>query len=400
MAFKLTNEQIDEMFKPKEKIISLTSKNSHKITIYPGVGSFIIGTKGVSKGNFDALVEENDIINWDAFNYLYIPASINKKKELPYGDWPRFFSYHGNDLGFIKWSKKRAIEDFYWYPEKNIVADFTDANINFLKIYVNTNIDLTFGKNVHHLELIGNISKLKIKKCLDIPTLSFCPRIDKTKSAYKLPTFKALKNAKEINIRVNANSIPFDCSSLLQFPNLKNIYLVGNMKNLDVLKRFKNLEKIGLWEIKDLSNFPDLENWKNLKSLIAVNINEDGGKKLRSQLRKLQKEEKITEYSTVCKLRNIKWFLTYSGLPFNNLDGPIEKKAIKIYQKCAKDIADAKTKDEIKIAIVNYTKKFNKLEFDESFISDDVYIALSQIMENSPIKIQHDEWFKWFDENR
>ena len=145
------------------------------------------------------------------------------------------------------------------------------------------------------------------------------------------------------------------------------------MKNLDVLKKFKNLEKIGLWEIKDLSNFPDLENWKNLKSLIAVNINEDGGKKLRSQLRKLQKEEKITEYSTVCKLKNIKWFLTYSGLPFNNWDGPIEKKAIKIYQKCAKDIADAKTKDEIKIAIVNYTKKFNKLE---------------------------DEWFKWFDENR
>lgn len=41
------------MFGVDEITISLTNKNSNKVKIDPGQGSFSIGTKDISKGQFD-----------------------------------------------------------------------------------------------------------------------------------------------------------------------------------------------------------------------------------------------------------------------------------------------------------------------------------------------------------
>ena len=40
-----------------EYIISLTGKDSHKVMLPVGQGSFSIGTKGISKGEYDVWVE-------------------------------------------------------------------------------------------------------------------------------------------------------------------------------------------------------------------------------------------------------------------------------------------------------------------------------------------------------
>ena len=52
----------------KEYIISLTGKDSHRVMIPAGQGSFSIGTKGLSEGEYDVWVEPDSVINWDAFN--------------------------------------------------------------------------------------------------------------------------------------------------------------------------------------------------------------------------------------------------------------------------------------------------------------------------------------------
>ena len=41
----------------REYVISLTGKDSHKVMIPAGQGSFSIGTKGLSEGKYDVWVE-------------------------------------------------------------------------------------------------------------------------------------------------------------------------------------------------------------------------------------------------------------------------------------------------------------------------------------------------------
>lgn len=47
------------MGRKEQMYISLTGEKSHKVTIPLGQGSFSIGTKGVSKGNYDVWVEKD-----------------------------------------------------------------------------------------------------------------------------------------------------------------------------------------------------------------------------------------------------------------------------------------------------------------------------------------------------
>lgn len=386
--------------KIEEYIISLTGKDSHKIILEPGVGSFSIGTKGTSSGEFYAWVGEKDVLNWEAFNEFYVPATLKVKDKFPYGDWPRFFYYSGNDLGFIDWSKKRKIEEFNWYPQKDITADFRKSNIGKLEIHVFNNIKLLLGENIDFLGLYGNLNKYKIERCDKVPLLFFSPKYEKDVNSYKLPIFTSFADAKEIHITVDPSYPPFDCKSLLQFPNLKKLYLDGNMTNFQTLKELKFLEKIGLWNVRDLSNFPNLNDWEELSSFVAVNVEKNVGLELRKELRKLKKSGKLEEYSTVSNLKSVEWFENNCGIPFSYWEGRNEKKAMVIYEKCLKEVSEAETEGDIKNAIIGYTKKLNKIDNIESEERDDVYIALCKIMDNSPIEISYEKWFSWFDETR
>lgn len=61
------------MITDKTVFISLTGKNSHKIKIPAGQGSFSIGTRGISDGKYDVMVEPDKAIIWDSFNIYFTP---------------------------------------------------------------------------------------------------------------------------------------------------------------------------------------------------------------------------------------------------------------------------------------------------------------------------------------
>ena len=387
------------IFGVDEITISLTNKNSHKVKIDPGQGSFSIGTKDISKGQFDAWVEEKDIINWNTFDGFYTLESWKHKDNCLNGDWPRFFEYSGNDKGFIEWSKKREIEDFTWIIQKDMVADFSNANISKLYLYENNNkFELSLGTSTYYLDLHGNLENYKINKCEKIPRISFYPTYDKNLPLYKLPKYENLKNASEIHIFVSPNDPPFDCTSLLQFANLKELFLIGNMTNLDALKDLKNLSHLRLYDMPNLSNMPKLSTWPNLNEFVAVNIEENAGKLLRKELNKIKKV-KVMKFTAISKLRPNLWFKTNYGIPFSNWEKN-EKKAMSAYKSCLSIVKKAKTEEDIKRAIIDFTEKINKIEDIETTERDDTYIALCNIMDNSPIEIDSKRWELWFDETR
>ena len=380
----------------KKLIISLTGEDSHEAIIEAGQGSFNIGVKGIDNDYIDVWVDKDDKINWDSFNNC---EEIFKPIISPSIKWPRFLSYTGNDIGFIEWSSKREIEDFTWKPQKEMKVNLTKANIHNLYIKSDYNLVLSLGNAIDYLGLYGNPNNYVIKNCLKVPSLGFYPKKDKTIKVYSLPKYECFKNAEEILIEVDPNGAPFDCNSLLQFPNLKLLHLIGNMTNLSSLKELKHLKKLGFWNVPELLDLPNLDNWKELNNFVAMNIDENTGNRLKGELKDLKKLRNF-EFASVTKLRNKLWFETEYGLPFSNWYSPKEKKANSIYKKCLKDIKHSTSENDIKNAVINYTNSFNKMDDIETTERDDIYTGLCILMKNSPINIEYATWLKWFDEIR
>lgn len=380
----------------KKLTISLTGEYSHEALIELGQGSFNIGVKGIDDGYVDVWVNKDDKIRWNSFNGSEVIFKPFISKSIK---WPRFFSYTGNDIGFIEWSRKRKIEEFSWKPQKSMKVDFTDANINNLFIKSNYKLYISFGDNISYLDLYGNPNNFIIEKCLKVPSLGFYPKKDDNLKSYYLPDFKCFYDAEELSIEVEPNGAPFDCNSLLQFPNLKLLHLFGNMTNLSSLKNLKKLKKLGFWNVPELDGLPPLENWKELNRFVAMNIDETVGKRLKEEIKELKKQKDF-EFISVSKLRNKIWFETEYGLPFSSWSSKDEKKAMSIYKRCLREIKKSKSKDDIKNSIINFTNNFNEMDNIESVHRDDIYSALCILMKNSPVTIQYHMWLEWFDKTR
>ncbi len=399
-AFKYEETIDKKLGYGKVLTISLTGEYSHQAFIQPGQGSFSIGVKGIDAEKFtDVWVDKDDKINWDSFNRCEIFFPERLKDDDVYSGWPRFFYYTGNDIGFIEWSKKRNIEDFTWKPQMDMNVDFSNSHIGHLYIHSNNKLDMIIGDYVKYLDLYGNLNNFKIVKCSKVPSLGFYPEKDDKKEIYSLPIFDNFHNAEELLVEVDPNGAPFDCKSILQFPNLKLLHLVGNVTNLSSLKELKHLDKLGFWDSPDLSGLPKLDTWKELTKFVAMNIDENVGRRLKDEIKEMKKNEQY-KFLSVNKLRNKLWFETEYGIPFSNWDSQMEKKATRIFKKCLKEVKSSLSEADVKKAILEYTSMFNKMDNIESVERDDIYSGLDTIMKNCPINIKYEDWFKWFDETR
>lgn len=367
--------------------ISLTGENSHNFILYPGEGYFSVGSIGVDEENIQAWVNKDDIIHWNVLD------------ECNIAPWPRFLYYTGNDLSFVLWSQNRRIEEFTWKPLKKMKVDFSKSMIDQLYIHSNYELNLILGDKIRYLDLYGNPNNFIIDKCSTVPSLGFYPKKDKSLSMHVLPNYPCFKDATELLVKVDPNDAPFDCNSLLQFPKLELLHLIGNMTNLEVIKELKFLKKLGFWDVPNLSTLPSLDSWDSLDKFVAMNIDENSGKRLRKELSVLKKVRKF-EYASISKLRNKLWFETEYGIPFSFWPYNNEKKATRAYKNCLKKVKMAVTEEDIKNAIIEFTNKINCLENIESVERDDTYKALCIIMKNSPIEIEHNKWYDWFDETR
>ena len=384
--------------------ISLTSTNSHILKIPLGQGSFSIGLIGMDKKKFDVLVEEKLPINWNAFNEFYTPHGKQNSHLHPNGDWPRVFYYWGDDIGFADWAKKREIEQFSWYPNKSLSIDLSNSKIDRLFIKANENkIKLILGNEpkLKLLGLSGNIENFEIiSSDIILPiSINSSTKQDKTEQPYKLPIFKSLSNITSIDITVEPLGQPFDCESLLQFSNLKDLNLTGNITNVNCLREFLDLEYLGIRYAPNLENFPTLNTWKSLKSFIGWNIDEITGKRLNTELKQLAKAKEL-DYSSVSKLRSYNWFTTEYGIPFTNWESKNAKIATKAYKTALKEIAKAKTENDVKTSILGLVEMINKLPNIETVEREDTGTAIIQLVETSKLNISHETANKWFDEIR
>lgn len=383
----------------KEIQLSLTKENSHNIILPLGQGSLAIGNIGMDNKLFDVLVDENLPINWDTFNSHFTGSGLSKKEMYPYGDWPRFFYYSGNDLGFIKWTEKRKTENFSWTPQKATTADFTKANIQNLSIQSNNvKIDLKLGKNCRHFSISGDIENIEVQANDGITSVSMHPNVSKNK-IYQLPQFDQLKQITSLSISINPLDQPIDCKSLLQFKNLTSLSLSGNFIHLDCLKNFEKLERLAIRYAPNLENLPKLGSWEKLISFIGWNIEEKKGKLLRTEVKNLAREREM-EYSSVSQLRSLIWFTTEYGIPFSAWEGKNAKIAIKNYKTALKELKKVKTEAEARKILIEFTQMFNNLPQIETTEREDIGEAIEQLRQVPAFEIDSKKANKWFDEAR
>jgi hypothetical protein len=375
----------------KTYTISLTGPDSHTVSIPLAQGSFSIGIKGVSKGQFDVMIDGDAPVRWAAFDKFQTPAG---------SPWPRFFHYFGNDTGFVEWSRARPVEDFFWHPYKPVSADLSKAQINRLLIHVADRVKLILGDRLNYLSLSGNLEQAEIAGAARIPFLYFTPTpAERGTPAIRLPVFGALREAESVDISVASAGPAFDCESLLQFPGLANLNLSGCLANLACLRKFEKLERIGIRYAPCLEGFPPLDTWKRLKSFIGWNIEEGAGKRLKTELKVLAAARDL-DYSTVSKLRKAIWFVTEYGLPFSAWDEKNAKAAVKAYKAALKEIKKAKTRDEARQAIAAFVAAINELPNIETSEREDAGTAVSQLAQASGLDIPQETWNDWFDELR
>ncbi|WP_343558855.1 hypothetical protein [Sphingobacterium sp.] len=355
----------------------------------------------MDKKKFDVLVERESALNWHAFDAYTTPAGSL---------WPRFFYYYGNDIGFLEWSKKRAIEDFFWQPSKPADINLYAAQIRNLTVRSNNipvKIALPSGEDnnnlgLRSLSLSGDLENFEILSENANPYIRLYPNVKRDRSVlpYRLPVFKALEKITWVDVVVEPLGQPLDCECLLQFSNLQGLNLTGNLSNVASLKKLEKLESLAIRYAPNLENFPSLNAWDNLKSFIGWNIEEITGKRLKTELKELIKSGKELEYCSVSKLRSSVWFTTEYGIPFTNWESKNAKIATKAYKTALQKIAKGKTENEVKQALVELIETINKLPNIETVEREDTSIAIQQLIEASPVKIQQETANNWFDEVR
>lgn len=373
--------------------LSLTSPQSHQLTIEPGQGNLSIGTRGISKDKYDLWVEPNQVIYWEALNELSTPSGYA---------WPRSLYYSGDDLGFIAWSVTRPIETLDWQASLQLVADFSTAQISNLRIHAGANpLELILGNGVYSLYLAGQLEHICIKRGGEaLDSVSFAPSSTKAEKPYLLPIYPTLAKAKLLYIYVEPLGQAFGLRSLLQFPQAQTVNLYGHMAQMASLAELRDLRALALRYVPDLSGLPTLSTWPNLVSFIAYQIDAAAGKKLKAELNVLNKQKKMINPNTVTGLRSKNWFQTQYGIPFEAWEAKSAKIAYKAYKACLKSIKSAADKVAVKTAILQFIYVINQLPDIETVERENAYEAVLQLAESSNLDISSEEATAWFNAAR
>lgn len=372
--------------------LQLTTKDSCKIKVTPGQGSFAIGTKGVSVGKYDALVSANEAVLWHSFDLFTTSAG---------SFWPRVFYYSGNDTSFLKWSENRRIEQFTWFPLDDVRLDCSKSRIDTLSIHSHGNkVQLILTDTVKYLDLSGDLSAFEIVTNTGLTSLQLSPTVDsKQGNEYVLPNFEQFKFITSLSILMPILGLPLNCSSLVQFLALENLELRGNCMALSALSELDGLSSIALRSFPNLTDFPTLTRWPKLNYFIGYVLEEKQGKIIQKELKLLQSQKEM-QYASISKFKPKNWFDLEYAAPFAGWETKNEKIAIKAFRKAVKLVAKATTLTALELIVQEFVVVFNGLSPMETSEREDVADSLQYLSKAFVIQVDFEQVLQWFDQYR
>ena len=379
--------------------LSLTGPGSHVLVRKPGVGNVIIGPGGGRDRPPDLVVDADDRINWSVFDSFTVPAGY---------PWPRGISYEGSDVGFFAWSESRPIETFSWTPTRGVDTDARAARIARLGVTLrDVPVRLVLppaSTGLVDLSMRGDLSQLTVDLAEpgDCPGVTFYPSTAPSRAAAptRLPDFHALDGCPSVDVYVSPLRQPFDCASLTQFPAARQVSLSGAVANLDAMADLRNLEVVRLLYCPDLTALPPLATWPNLRCVIASNIEEQAGQRLRADIAALARAGRTWEMTGVSQLRRPDWFEREYGLPFSQWPRRPARTATTAFRAAATAIGAGTTRADVELAITQFVEVFNGMADIETTEREDVAEAIAQLAQLSPVDVSEELALTWFDAAR
>jgi hypothetical protein len=212
-----------------------------------------------------------------------------------------------------------------------------------------------------------------------------------------LPELPALAGAASVAVSVPPLRQPFDCASLLQFPGLRHLELAGSLTRLDTLAGLPGLTGLQLRYVPDLSELPPLDAWPHLTQLIAWNVDDRAGKRLRTELRRGDREWRD---SSVTKLRTPAWFATEYGLPFSGWPPRSGRAAVKAFRIAEAAVRGATTEAAVEEAVRGFVGALNRLPRIETTEREDAAAAVGLLTVVTPLGDLSAAAARWLDASR
>jgi hypothetical protein len=371
--------------------ISLTGPDSHTIVLEPGMGSLTLGPAPAC----DVTVDVDDRIDWSVFDPMTVPAGY---------PWPRWFSYTGNDTGFLAWSAGRRTESFHWEPTAPATVDAAEARIDRLMLTLRT-VPLAIVLPILCSEVAvfgdADLFRPELAPGASCPPLRFVPdtTASPTVPPIALPDLAAVGDATKIDVWTTPLRQAFDCSSLLQFPRVETLSLAGQLTGLAALASLRELSQLQLRHCPDLTDLPPLTSWPDLSGLMVSNVEAGAGRRLRTELKQREKASGHRwEHSWVRELRAPEWFATEYGLPFTEWPRATARKAKKAFEAAVVAATSAQSPDDVEAAVRKFTATLNDLPGLYTIEREDAAEAVTQIAAKTDVSAE--QALAWFDAER
>ncbi|MFC3448311.1 hypothetical protein [Amycolatopsis speibonae] len=134
---------------------------------------------------------------------------------------------------------------------------------------------------------------------------------------------------------------------------------------------------------------------------MASNVEQEAGKRLRSELRHLVKKSgHVWQHSGVSQLRAPSWFVTEYGLPFSDWPAKACRFATKISRAAALGIANAKSPEEVAEAVRGFVRVFNDRPGIDTIEREDLGEAVALLVAEEPFAVTEELALSWFDQER
>lgn len=376
--------------------LDLTGPDSHVLTIQPGRGDLSLGPADGKP--VDLQIGPDDAIDWSAFDPFATPAG---------SPWPRHIVYRGNDAGFFAWARRRPIENFSWTPDfadaRDVDAAGSDIHSLFLRLgELRGSLRLTMPA-VYHLSVAGDLARLRTDGALP-RSLSLLPALGRaTGEPVVVPDLGPLRDVESVTLSGAPLGRPISLTSLRQFTRIESLSLHGSFTDWEALGELDVLRGLEVRFVPNLDGMPSLDTWPSLERFIAFNVDEAGGKVLRSQMRARAKTRPWDDYASVVKLRKPEWWQQEYGRPFAGWAARRAKIANAAYDAALASLAAAEDLGEARAAIVAFVERFNSVPGIETTEREDVGDAVLQLQTHArsiALGVTAEDALSWFDETR
>jgi hypothetical protein len=370
------------MVRPQNIQLSLTGPASHTIEVPVGQGSLSIGPVVPGAARPDVVVGPEDVLDWSSFDAFPRHAGYH---------WPRVLRYQGDDIGFFAWSQRRRIEQFHWIPATPLTVDGSAARIDHLTVTLRgAALTIVLPTTTSTFTAHGDLSRLRAEAAADgtCPHLYFYPdtRTSRDAAPVELPPLPSLGAATSVYVGVKPLRQPFDCGSLLQFPDLTVVRLLGQLTNLKALAELPHLQRLQLGDCPDLTGLPSLTTWPGLRDVDVSNIDAAAGRDLRQQLK-----ERQLPRASVTGLRTAEWFEQDYGLPFSAWPAATARRATKAF-RAAEAANDPEKGIRAFISAINDLPGINTIEREDAGEAVALLAARAKISQARALR--------WFDADR